>query len=72
MNLVLVSRNPEKLKLVANEIYLKYPNTKIITKAVDFLDSKNPYFYEQFESLKSVDVSILVNNIGADGFGVFS
>ncbi|CAB3231525.1 unnamed protein product [Arctia plantaginis] len=62
INLVIISRNPEKLKAVANEIEKKHSvKTKVIV--ADF--SKGAEIYGHIETeLKDIPIGILVNNVG--------
>lgn len=62
LDIVLISRNLEKLQTVAEEIETKYKvKTQVI--AVDFTDDSK--IYEDIkEALKNEEVGVLVNNIG--------
>ncbi|XP_033638686.1 very-long-chain 3-oxoacyl-CoA reductase-like [Asterias rubens] len=62
LNIILLSRSPDKLKDVASEIESKYKvQTKII--AVDF--SKSGEIYEMIsKELEGLSVGVLVNNVG--------
>ena len=71
-NVVLIARNEEKLKAVANEIQTAFP--KIQTKVVvaDFSKATNEAFFENImNEVRDLDVSVLVNNVGAVVRGVF-
>ncbi|XP_039764834.1 inactive hydroxysteroid dehydrogenase-like protein 1 [Pararge aegeria] len=62
INVVLISRNPDKLKSVAEEIE-KLHSVKTKTIVADF--AKGSVVYEQIEKeLKDIPVGILVNNVG--------
>jgi len=62
MNIVLVSRNMEKLEMVAKEIEEKY---EVKTKVVDIDFSKDTNAQVRLEEeTGSLDVGILVNNVG--------
>ncbi|XP_069357031.1 inactive hydroxysteroid dehydrogenase-like protein 1 [Maniola hyperantus] len=62
LNVVLVSRNPDKLKSVAEEIE-KLHSVKTKTIVADF--TKGPEVYQHIENeLKDVPIGILVNNVG--------
>lgn len=62
LNIVLISRNPDKLEAVAKEIEKKYQvKTQVI--AVDFTDERKIYD-DIKEALKNVEVGVLVNNVG--------
>ncbi|XP_075991849.1 inactive hydroxysteroid dehydrogenase-like protein 1 [Anticarsia gemmatalis] len=62
INLVIISRNPEKLKTVATEIEKEHSvKTKIVV--ADF--SKGAEIYSHIEAeLKDIPIGILVNNVG--------
>ena len=64
-NLVLVARNPDKLKSVAEEINIL--NTEIKTKQalIDFNTVENTLAYNKYyEEVKDLDISMLINNAG--------
>lgn len=67
-NLVLVSRNLEKLKKVSQEFKVKYPS--IDTKIIEFDFTKktniNDYLssFTNNEDINKIDISVLINNIG--------
>ncbi|CAG9332705.1 unnamed protein product [Blepharisma stoltei] len=65
-NIILIGRNPEKLKKLAQSIEEKFPiKTRCIIK--DFsLSAKDPqnFFKDIKDQTRDLDVSILVNNIG--------
>jgi len=64
-NLILVSRNEDKLNALAND--LKKLNSNIETHVVVFDFSARTHqndYKEVFEPLKNFDISILVNNVG--------
>ena len=66
-NIILMARNPKKLELVRDEILKKHPKILIKIIVVDFLDSRNPGFFEKiYEELDGIDISILVNNVALD------
>jgi len=65
LNIVLVSRSTHKLENVAAEIVEKYSNvdTKIIE--VDFVkEDSSSYIPKIEESIKDIDIGVLVNNVG--------
>ena len=66
-NLILVSRNEEKLKKVSSEFQSKYPNIK--TEIIEFDFTKKTSIEDYNESFKNekiqnLDISVLINNIG--------
>ena len=63
LNVVLVSRNSQKLKRVANEIQQKHlVQTKVIT--VDFRESAEDYVQSVQRDIEGLDIGVLVNNVG--------
>ena len=70
-NIVLVSRTPEKLERVAEEIKSKH-GVETKTIAVDFSKCHEPGFFDKIvEGTKDLDISILVNNVGIDSIERF-
>jgi 17beta-estradiol 17-dehydrogenase / very-long-chain 3-oxoacyl-CoA reductase len=70
-NIVLVSRTPEKLEKVAEEIRTKY-GVETRTISVDFSKCNQPRFFDTIvEATKDLDLSILVNNVGIDSIERF-
>jgi len=64
-NIALVSRTQSKLDAVEREIRQINPNIQTKTVQADFYNNANLKFYDDlFASLASLDVSILVNNVG--------
>ena len=67
-NLILVSRNIEKLKNVSDELKKKYINLKTILIEFDFSKKFSIKDYENYfvnnNDIKNLDISILINNIG--------
>eukprot|EP01017_Pseudomicrothorax_dubius_P047670 TRINITY_DN8588_c0_g2_i2.p1 TRINITY_DN8588_c0_g2~~TRINITY_DN8588_c0_g2_i2.p1 ORF type:complete len:304 (-),score=54.28 TRINITY_DN8588_c0_g2_i2:183-1094(-) len=64
-NIVLIARNQTKTETVAKDVASRY---KVKTKVIvaDFVKSYEKDFYQRIsEQVKSLDVSILVNNVGA-------
>lgn len=66
LNLILVSRNPERLKQVSIEIQQKFPSIEIKVVAVDF--SKG---YDMFDGIgeivrimQGLEIGVLINNVG--------
>jgi len=65
LNIVLVSRSPFKLQNVSAEIEAKYSGIKTKIVEVDFAQEDPSKYVPRLEdSLKEVDVGILVNNVG--------
>jgi 17beta-estradiol 17-dehydrogenase / very-long-chain 3-oxoacyl-CoA reductase len=72
-NIILVSRNPAKLKNVAQELNLVTPGVETHLVPYDF-DSKCTLkdYLENFSNLsKQFDISILVNNVGTEQHNYF-
>lgn len=66
-NLVLISRNQEKLSCVKQEINALYPKISIVLVAKDFLDSREKGFFESiYVEIKDLDISIVINNVALD------
>ena len=67
-NLILVSRNIEKLKNVSDELKNKFINLQTILIEFDFSKKFSIKEYEKFflnnKEIKNLDISILINNIG--------
>ena len=64
-NIVLMSRNKERLQETEKRIKLCYPNIKTRIVQADFSESITPEFYQFISNqLKDLDISILVNNAG--------
>lgn len=64
LNLVLVGRNPDKLKEVMDGIQGKYPKTQIKNVVVDFSGDINEGVERIKESIEGLDVGVLINNVG--------
>ncbi|XP_057481587.1 very-long-chain 3-oxoacyl-CoA reductase 1-like [Actinidia eriantha] len=64
LNLVLVGRNPEKLKDVSDSIRAKFGKTQIKTVVVDFSGDLNEGVNRIREAIEGLDVGILINNVG--------
>ncbi|KAH7856533.1 hypothetical protein Vadar_002552 [Vaccinium darrowii] len=65
LNLILVSRNPQKLKSVSREIQAKYPYTKVKVVVLDFSgDDVTAGVGAVEEVVRGLDVGVLVNNVG--------
>ncbi|RAL40941.1 unnamed protein product [Cuscuta campestris] len=66
LNLVLVGRNPEKLRTVSDRIRVKFNgSTRIKTVAVDFSGDLDDGVRRIREAIDGLDVGVLINNVGA-------
>ena len=66
-NIVLISRNLQKLNKVSDELKKQFSNLQTKVIAADFVKSAEPGFFENImEQLKGLDISVLVNNVGTD------
>lgn len=64
-NVCLIARNPEKIKTVCHEIKEKHPNIEIKSVVADFTEYSNEKLYDNImEQIDSLDISVLVNNVG--------
>ncbi len=63
VNIVLISRNPDKLKQVASEIESQH-RVQTKTVAVDFTQSDEEYEERVEAELKGLEIGVLVNNVG--------
>jgi len=65
LNIILISRTPYKLQNVAAEIEEKYSGVKTKIIEVDFAkEDSTSYIPKIEESIKDLDIGILVNNVG--------
>ncbi|KVI02482.1 very-long-chain 3-oxoacyl-CoA reductase 1-like [Cynara cardunculus var. scolymus] len=64
LNLVLVGRNPDKLKDVSDTIRGKFNQTQIKTMVVDFSHDLDQGIDKIKETIDGLDVGILINNVG--------
>ncbi|KAL8150108.1 hypothetical protein V2J09_019916 [Rumex salicifolius] len=65
INLVLVGRNPEKLRDVSDSIRAKYGSTEIKTVVIDFTgDDLDAGVQRIRETIEGLEVGILINNVG--------
>ncbi|XWS22697.1 hypothetical protein CRYUN_Cryun29cG0058300 [Craigia yunnanensis] len=64
LNLILVSRNSSKLKIVSTEIQAEFPHTKIKAVAHDFSSDVSTGVKLIEEAVKEVEVGVLINNVG--------
>lgn len=64
LNLVLVGRNPDKLKEVSDSIQAKFDKTQIKTVVVDFSGDLNEGVQRIKETIEGLDIGVLINNVG--------
>ncbi|KAF9600300.1 hypothetical protein IFM89_005886 [Coptis chinensis] len=66
LNLILVGRNPDKLKEVSDAIQTKFPKTEIKNLVIDFSIGGNlsEGVIKIQELVEELDVGILINNVG--------
>ncbi|CAH9115354.1 unnamed protein product [Cuscuta europaea] len=64
LNVVLVGRNPMKLKEVSDGIQGKYEGLKVKTVLVDFSGDLDGGVRRVREAVEGLDVGVLVNNVG--------
>lgn len=65
LNLVLVSRNPAKLKRVSTEIQARFPDVKVKVFELDFSgDDAGSRVVEMKEAFEGLDIGVLINNVG--------
>ncbi|KAK4392924.1 Very-long-chain 3-oxoacyl-CoA reductase 1 [Sesamum angolense] len=64
LNLVLVGRNPDKLKDVSESIQSKYGSTQIKNVVVDFSGDLDEGVSRIKEVIEGLDVGVLINNVG--------
>ncbi|XP_072959615.1 very-long-chain 3-oxoacyl-CoA reductase 1 [Typha angustifolia] len=64
LSLVLVGRNPEKLRAVADAVKAKYPNAKVELVVIDFAGDLAGGVERLKAVIKGLDVGVLVNNAG--------
>ncbi|KAL0450736.1 UNVERIFIED_CONTAM: Very-long-chain 3-oxoacyl-CoA reductase 1 [Sesamum latifolium] len=64
LNLVLVGRNPDKLKDVSESIKSKYGSTQIKNVVVDFSGDLDDGVSRIKEVIEGLDVGVLINNVG--------
>ncbi|OIV98456.1 hypothetical protein TanjilG_16783 [Lupinus angustifolius] len=64
LNLVLVGRSPEKLKLVSDSIAAEFGKIKVVTVVVDFSGDLDSGMEKIREAIEGIDVGVLVNNVG--------
>lgn len=73
MNILLISRNPDKLKRVSNEIEAKYSvKTKSVAIDLSLFNETTSSLYDRIENVsKSLEIGVLVNNAGIGASGEF-
>ncbi|XP_057964360.1 very-long-chain 3-oxoacyl-CoA reductase 1-like [Malania oleifera] len=64
LNMVLVGRNPSKLKDVSDSIQSKYGKIQIKTVVVDFAGDLDEGIKRIGEAIEGLDVGVLINNAG--------
>lgn len=64
LNLVLVGRNPDKLKDVSDAIQSKYGKTQIKTVVVDFVGDLSEGMTKIQDAIEGLEVGVLINNVG--------
>ncbi|KAL9364096.1 hypothetical protein Peur_041969 [Populus x canadensis] len=64
LNLVLVGRNPDKLKDVSGSIQSRYSNVQIKNVVVDFSGDIDEGVQKIKETIEGLDVGVLINNVG--------
>ncbi|KAF8390561.1 hypothetical protein HHK36_025088 [Tetracentron sinense] len=64
LNLILVGRNPDKLKEVSDAIQAKYGKTQIRTVVIDFSGDLSEGIRRIQEAIEGLDVGVLINNVG--------
>ncbi|KAE8719322.1 Very-long-chain 3-oxoacyl-CoA reductase 1 [Hibiscus syriacus] len=64
LNLVLVGRNPDKLKDVSDSILAKHGKIQIKTVVVDFTGNLDEGVKKIKETIEGLDVGVLINNVG--------
>ncbi|CAG9335453.1 unnamed protein product [Blepharisma stoltei] len=72
---ILIGRNPEKLKVVSEEIIKRTGNLDVRYIVSDFKNSQDDqeiFYRELIEKLKVFNVSILINNVGVARFSFLS
>lgn len=63
-NVLLVSRTQSKLETLSQELQTKYPEVKTKTLAIDFSRDDEADYARLAETVKGLDVAILINNVG--------
>ncbi|KAH6685904.1 estradiol 17-beta-dehydrogenase 12-B [Plectosphaerella plurivora] len=63
-NIVLVSRTQSKLDTLSQELQTKYPEVQTKTLSMDFSRDDESDYTRLAETVKGLDVAILINNVG--------
>ncbi|KAF5184085.1 very-long-chain 3-oxoacyl-CoA reductase [Thalictrum thalictroides] len=64
LNLVLVGRNPDKLKEVSDGIQAKFGKVQIKNVVVDFSGDLSEGIRKIEEAIEGLDIGVLINNVG--------
>uniref|UniRef100_A0A7N0TF24 Uncharacterized protein n=1 Tax=Kalanchoe fedtschenkoi TaxID=63787 RepID=A0A7N0TF24_KALFE len=64
LNLILVGRNPEKLKEVSDAIQAKFGKVQIKNVVMDFSGDLDEGIRKIKEAIEGLDVGVLINNVG--------
>ncbi|KAK7387554.1 hypothetical protein VNO78_28441 [Psophocarpus tetragonolobus] len=64
LNLVLVGRNPDKLKDVSDSIIAKFGETEVKSVVVDFSGDLDQGVADISEAIQGLDLGVLINNVG--------
>jgi len=64
LNIVLISRSLDKLQETRTELEEKYPNAKVHILSIDFSKFDEAARKAVAETVKDLDVGVLVNNVG--------
>ncbi|KAL0395739.1 UNVERIFIED_CONTAM: Very-long-chain 3-oxoacyl-CoA reductase 1 [Sesamum calycinum] len=72
LNLVLVGRNPDKLKEVSESIKSKYGSTQIKNVVVDFSGDLDDGVSRIKDAIQGLDIGVLINNVGVSYSSCFA
>ncbi|CAJ2667965.1 unnamed protein product [Trifolium pratense] len=64
LNLILVGRNPDKLKDVSDSVKAKFGKTEVKTVVVDFAGDLDEGVNRIRETIEGLDIGVLINNVG--------
>ncbi|KAL9664434.1 hypothetical protein QQ045_019834 [Rhodiola kirilowii] len=64
LNLILISRNPDKISAVSHQIQSTLPNTKIKIFPLDFTTELSTEISQLEKLLQGLDVGVVINNVG--------